>query len=80
MFLFNRLLESRLADGYLEEQCKVEQLTPCKYLQNLPRLTSSGGRTRCSRRWEVGLAHEGRPVESYPERSAVTRFDSWWSV
>jgi len=39
LFLFNRLLESRLADGYLEEECKVEQLTPCKYLQDLPRLT-----------------------------------------
>lgn len=39
VFLFNRLLESRLADGYLEERCKIEQLTPCKYLQDLPRLT-----------------------------------------
>jgi hypothetical protein len=39
VFLFNRLLESHLADGYLEEQCKIEQLTPCKYLQDLPRLT-----------------------------------------
>jgi hypothetical protein len=39
VFLFNRLLENRLADGYLEEQCKIEQLTPCKYLQDLPRLT-----------------------------------------
>jgi hypothetical protein len=39
VFLFNRLLESRLADGYLEQQCKIEQLTPCKYLQDLPRMT-----------------------------------------
>ena len=39
VFLFNRLLESRLADGYLEQQCKIEALTPCKYLQDLPRIT-----------------------------------------
>jgi len=37
VFLFNRLLESRLADDYLEQQCKIEKLTPCKYLQDLPR-------------------------------------------
>jgi hypothetical protein len=37
VFLFNRLLESRLADVYLEQQCKIEQLTPCKYLHDLPR-------------------------------------------
>lgn len=39
VFLFNRLLESHLADRYLAERCKVEELTPCKYLQDLPRLT-----------------------------------------
>ena len=36
-FLLNRLFESGLAEYYLEAQCKVEQLTPCKYLHNLPK-------------------------------------------
>jgi hypothetical protein len=42
VFLLNRLMESGLAGDYLEQQCKVEQLTPCKYLQDLqPNATHS---------------------------------------
>jgi hypothetical protein len=37
VFLLNRLMESGLAGDYLEQQCKIEQLTPCKYLQDLQR-------------------------------------------
>jgi len=37
MFLFAQQLESGLARDYLKEECRVEQLTPCKYLDNLPR-------------------------------------------
>jgi hypothetical protein len=37
LFLLNRLMESGLAGDYLEQQCKIEQLTPCKYLHDLPR-------------------------------------------
>ena len=37
VFMFNRLLESGLAEKYLESECQVEQLTPCKYLHNLPK-------------------------------------------
>lgn len=36
-FLLGRLIESGLARDYLEQQCKVEQLTPCRYLDNLPK-------------------------------------------
>jgi hypothetical protein len=36
VFLFARLVESGLASAFLQEQCKVEKLTPCKYLSNLP--------------------------------------------
>jgi hypothetical protein len=37
VFLLNRLMESGLAGDYLEQQCQIEQLTPCKYLQDLQR-------------------------------------------
>jgi hypothetical protein len=37
VFLLNRLIESGLAGEYLEYRCKIEQLTPCKYLHDLPR-------------------------------------------
>jgi len=37
IFLLGRLIDSGLAGEYLEQQCKVEQLTPCKYLPDLPR-------------------------------------------
>ncbi len=36
MFLLGRLMESGLAGDYLAKQCRVEQLTPCKYLGRLP--------------------------------------------
>lgn len=36
LFLLNRLIDSGLAGDYLEQQCKIEQFTPCKYLP-LPR-------------------------------------------
>src|SRR5208337_1552185 len=36
VFLLNRLMESGLAGDYLEQQCKIEQLTPCRYLQDFP--------------------------------------------
>ena len=36
VFLLNRLLENGLAAKYLQEQCKIVQLTPCKHLDNLP--------------------------------------------
>lgn len=36
VFLLNRLIASGLAGDYLEQQCKIEQFTPCKYLP-LPR-------------------------------------------
>jgi len=39
IFLFGRLVESGLAGAYLAERCKIEQLTPCKYLPNLPKTT-----------------------------------------
>jgi hypothetical protein len=38
MFLLNRLMESGLAGDYLAQQCKIEQLTPCKYLLDLPQI------------------------------------------
>jgi hypothetical protein len=37
IFMLNRLIESGLAEKYLEQECKIEQLTPCKYLPRLPR-------------------------------------------
>jgi len=36
VFLLGRLIESGLASAYLQQQCKTENLTPCKYLHNLP--------------------------------------------
>jgi hypothetical protein len=36
VFVFNTLLENGLAEDYLETQCRVEALTPCKYLHHLP--------------------------------------------
>jgi ABC-type multidrug transport system fused ATPase/permease subunit len=36
VFLFARLMESGLAPAYLQQRCKTEELTPCKYLNNLP--------------------------------------------
>lgn len=36
IFLFARLMESGLAPAYLRQRCKTEELTPCKYLNNLP--------------------------------------------
>ena len=36
VFLFGRLIESGLAADYLQQRCEIEQLTPCKYLHNLP--------------------------------------------
>jgi hypothetical protein len=35
VFLLNRLMESGLAGDYLEQQCKIQQLTPCNDLQDL---------------------------------------------
>jgi hypothetical protein len=37
MFVLGRLVESGLVGDYLEKQCAIEQLTPCKYLHDLPR-------------------------------------------
>ncbi len=39
VFLLGRLIESGLAAAYLQQQCKTENLTPCKYLHNLPETT-----------------------------------------
>jgi ABC-type multidrug transport system fused ATPase/permease subunit len=36
VFLFARLMESGLAPAYLQQRCKIEKLTPCKYLNSLP--------------------------------------------
>ena len=36
LFLFARLMESGLAPAYLQQKCQTEELTPCKYLHNLP--------------------------------------------
>jgi len=37
VFLLGRLIESGLAADYLQQQCGIEELTPCKYLHNLPK-------------------------------------------
>jgi hypothetical protein len=37
VFMLNRLMESGLTEEYLEHECKIERLTPCKYLHHLPR-------------------------------------------
>jgi hypothetical protein len=37
VFLFARLMQSGLAPTYLQQRCKTEELTPCKYLQSLPK-------------------------------------------
>jgi len=37
VFLLGRLIESGLAADYLQQRCGIEELTPCKYLHNLPK-------------------------------------------
>jgi hypothetical protein len=37
VFLFARLMESGLAPAYLQQRCKTEELTPCRYLDKLPK-------------------------------------------
>ena len=37
VFVLGRLIRSGLVGNYLEQQCAIEQLTPCKYLHDLPR-------------------------------------------
>lgn len=38
-FLLGRLIESGLAADYLQQKCKTENLTPCKYLHDMPKTT-----------------------------------------
>jgi hypothetical protein len=38
-FLLGRLIESGLAAPYLQRQCKIENLTSCRYLNNMPGTT-----------------------------------------
>lgn len=35
-YILGRLMESGLAESYLEQRCQIEHLTPCKYLHHLP--------------------------------------------
>ena len=37
VFVLGRLIESGLVRDYLKERCSIERLTPCKYLNELPR-------------------------------------------
>jgi hypothetical protein len=80
VFLFGRLIESGLAADYLQQRCGIEQLTPCKYLHNLPKtseeflwgshplLKEMGG-------WSGATGEAGRIVSAtirqYPVRFAV---------
>ncbi len=78
VFMFNRLLESGLAEDYLESDCQVEQLTPCKYLHHLPKsdffwgthplLKEMGG--WLGARQEAGKIATGT-IRKYPVRFAV---------
>ena len=67
VFLFARLMESGLAPAYLQQECKMEELTPCKHLRDpapnveqilwtsYPLLKEMGG-------WDGARAEAGRIV------------------
>lgn len=78
VFMMARLMESGLAEDYLDQQCKVENLTPCKHLQELrtvrpnellwgkyPLLTEMGGWTGAGP--EAGRIVAGT-IRRYPMR------------